>query len=43
MAGIEAAISLYEEALEVGFFANFTLVDLARSVSPYLRATLLAT
>ena len=38
VAGIEAAISLYEEAVEVGFFTNFTQADLARSVSPYLYA-----
>lgn len=28
--GIEAAVSLFEEALEVGFFTNFTQADLAR-------------
>jgi pentatricopeptide repeat domain-containing protein 1 len=28
--GIEAAISLYDEAVEVGFFTNFTQTDLAR-------------
>lgn len=38
MAGIEAAIGLYEEAAEVGFFTNFTQTDLARSDSPYLYA-----
>lgn len=39
MAGIEAAIGLYEEAAEVGFFTNFTQTDLARSDSPYLYAS----